>query len=491
MENNHLNSPNFLHKEQGKDNTLNGIDTAFEFDKYGIGIEDIKAETKQLIKQGNEAAEQKANQFPVEIFPSLFQELIKECNKALNFPTDYTGTAILAAVSTAIGKSAKLKVKSHWYEFAAFYFGLIGNAGANKSHPLDLAFKPFEDIDRVVINSFEKEYKKYEAFQALSKKEKESQPEQIEKPVLKKSILHNFTPEILHQRLTDNDRGCTVVSDELATWLEGMNNYSKGDQTSGYLSIWSNKGTSIDRVSKAVPLWLPQPFLNIIGALQLRVLQRLFPTGKTDNGFLQRFLFALVEGAEKQPINDFEINETLLIEYSKWIEDYRLANPIFIDPETQKPRPKLYYWSNEAKQYFYKWNKVNTDTVNENADTLKGEIFSKFDIHFARLSLVLQIMNDYSTNEISLSSVKGAEKLCTYFQRNAMKVLNILENGNQTDNLPQDKIILYQSLPKVFTTETGLQIANNLNVPERTFKRFLNDKDLFNWIKRGEYEKRF
>jgi hypothetical protein len=88
---------------------------------------------------------------------------------------------------------------------------------------------------------------------------------------------------------------CTVVSEELATWLEGMNNYSKGDQTSGYLSIWSNKATSIDRVSKPIPLWLPQPFLNIIGSLQTRVLQRFFPAAKTDNGFLQRFLFAFLK----------------------------------------------------------------------------------------------------------------------------------------------------------------------------------------------------
>jgi hypothetical protein len=464
----------------------------FDFDKYGIGnitptetLEHING----IIQQGNEAKERQTNPFPVEVFPSPFQELIKECNKALNFPTDYTGTAIMAAVSTAIGKSAKLKVKSNWYEFAPFYFGLIGNPGANKSHPLRLAFKPEEDIDRVKMKAFEKEYKEYEAFQALSKKEKENQSSP-EKPVLKKSILHNFTPEILHQRLTDNDRGCTVLSDELATWLEGMNNYSKGDQTSTYLSFWHNMGTSIDRVGKPVPLWLPEPFVNIIGTLQPRVLPRLFPIGKINNGFLQRFLFAFLECAEKQPINDFEINETLLLKYSKWIEDYRLASPIYIDPETEKPKPKLYYWSNEAKEYFYKWQKENTDTVNQNADTLKGEIISKFDIHFVRLSLVLQIMNDYSTNEISLIAVQGAEKLCTYFQKNAMKVLNILENGNPTDSLPQDKIILYQSLPKIFTTEIGLQIANNLKFPERTFKRFLNEKELFTRISRGEYEKR-
>ncbi|MDQ6756270.1 MAG: YfjI family protein [Bacteroidota bacterium] len=476
-------APNFLHKEKSKDNSIKpDFDASF--------IDEFNKEADTLLQQAEKENEIKTNKFPVEIFPSFFQELINECNKSLNFPIDYTGTAIIAAVSTAIGKSAKLKVKNNWYEFAAFYFGIIGNAGANKSHPLDLAFKPFEDIDRAIIKHFEQEFERYEAYQALNKKDKENQTKP-DKPILKKSILHNFTPEILHQRLTDNERGCAVVSEELATWLEGMNNYSKGDQTSGYLSIWSNKATSIDRVSKAIPLWLPQPFLNIIGALQIRVLQRLFPSKKTDNGFLQRFLFALVEGAEKQPINDYEIDETQLIKYSKWIENYRSASPIYVDLETGKPKPKLYYWSHEAKSFFYKWQKENTDTVNENADTLIGEIFSKFDIHFCRLSLVLQIMYDYSISEISLIAVQAAEKLCSYYQRNAMKVLQILESGNPSDNLPQNKIALYNSLPdKLFTTSEANEIGEGLNFNVKAVQRFLNDESLFTWIAQGQYCKK-
>ncbi len=212
-----------------KDKDLQEITPVFEFEKFSI--EDFQNDVELLIKRGNQAAEAMENEFPVDVFPLLFQDLIKECNKSLNFPTDYTGTAIISAVSTAIGKSAKVKVKAGWYEFAAFYIAIIGNAGANKSHPLELAYKPFEDIDKAEIKAFEVEYKVYEDFQALNKRDKASQPPP-KKPLLIKSILHNFTPEILCQRLTDNERGCTVVSEELATFLEGMNNYSKGDQSS-------------------------------------------------------------------------------------------------------------------------------------------------------------------------------------------------------------------------------------------------------------------
>ncbi len=459
------------------------------FSKNGLGPDDIKDETERLINQANQAAEIKENKFPVEVFPLLFQDLIIECNRSLNFPTDYTGTAILSAISTAIGKSAKLKVKSGWYEFAAFYVALIGNSGVTKSHPIDLAFKPFGDIDWKALKEYEQKGTEYDAFQKLNKKEQAKQSEPP-KPILIKTILNNFTPEILYQRLNDNKRGCTIVSEELPSFLEGMNNYSKRDQTSIYLSFWSNKPTSVDRVSKP-PLWLPQPFLNIIGSIQPRVLQKSFPPEKSDNGFLQRFLFAFPNHAEKLAINDIEINEAVVAAYKKWILSYIQASPIEIDVETGKANAKLYHWSNDAKLFFYEWQRKNTEKVNENVESLKGEILSKYDIHFARLSLVLQIMLDYQTTEISLQAVQGAEKLCTYFQRCAMKVLDILENENPLDKVPTDKRKLYEGLPDVFTTKNGIQIAASLGVPKDTFNKFLRKykKELFEQRKVGEWEK--
>jgi RecA-family ATPase len=53
-------TPNKLStKHRDKDTNLSTINPAFEFGKYGIGVEDIKAEAEQLLKQGNEAKESK------------------------------------------------------------------------------------------------------------------------------------------------------------------------------------------------------------------------------------------------------------------------------------------------------------------------------------------------------------------------------------------------------------------------------------------------
>jgi RecA-family ATPase len=51
-------TPNSLStKDRHKDTNLNTIKPIFELDKYSIGIDDIKTEAEQLLKQGNEAKE--------------------------------------------------------------------------------------------------------------------------------------------------------------------------------------------------------------------------------------------------------------------------------------------------------------------------------------------------------------------------------------------------------------------------------------------------
>ena len=56
----HNNTPNKLsNNDVNKDTNLNISTPVFKFDKFGIGVEDIKSEAEQLLKQGNEAKESK------------------------------------------------------------------------------------------------------------------------------------------------------------------------------------------------------------------------------------------------------------------------------------------------------------------------------------------------------------------------------------------------------------------------------------------------
>ena len=374
----------------------------------------------------------KAIPFPIDVFPPLFREVILKTNEALNFPTDYSAATILTAVATIIGKTAVLEVKNGWKEFCPLYMNLLGNPGTLKSHPLDMFFDIIKTIDSEEYQNYSPKLEAFEEYQSMTRKEKQS-VQKIEEPTLIKHIMSNFTPEILAKRIKDNNRSVCVVSEELESWLLGMNNYSKSDQSSTYLSFWSVKRTDVDRISnQKKPLIIERPFLCIIGSSQPRKLKKMFPVEKSDSGFLQRFLWAFPADSKKKCINQIDLGPFFLNNYNEWFRTYyEIYKPILFD--SGQPKAKIYKFSPEALKIFLEWNKENTDKVNAAGDSLLSEEYNKFDIHFLRFALIMQIMEDLTGNTISVNATLNAVKLCAYFENTMLRVLNIIENQSELD----------------------------------------------------------
>jgi hypothetical protein len=466
----------YIRRVQG--NSLNDLSSmlgAVKPAKNGIDVEDINPEASQT------------NPFPIDSFPPLFRDLAKDLNTSLRFPIDYTATAILTAVSTAIGTTAKVQVKGNWYEYASVFTCIIGSAGANKTHPIKLIFEPIREIDKRRHDEFEAKYNEYINYGKLTKVEKELIPT-VHLPILDKSVLTNFTPEVLNKRLSENLRGCTIVSDEMATFFEGMNQYSKGDQVSVYLSFWSNQATTIDRIGNPIPLFISNPYLSVIGGLQPRMLSSAFPVQKLNNGFFQRFLYAFPESSLKQPISDIENDENLYSRYKDFIQSY--MNSYSAYEVGGKIESRILRWTPEAKTFFYKWQSENCELVDENQNTIKGEIATKYDNHFIRLALLLQLMFDPQSESIDIKAVEGAKELCTYYMNCAFKVLSVIQDpGEYLKTLPENKRLFYKAIQEKFTTKEAIQVGLRFEFLERRVKEFLKDTVLFKKVKQGTYEK--
>jgi hypothetical protein len=427
------------------------------------------------------------NPFPLNAFPLLFRDVMTDLHNSLNYPIDYTGTAILTAVATAIGTTVKARVKSNWFEYASIYSCIIGNAGANKTHPVNTIFGAIRDIDKVSHDLFVELHKEYSIYLKLPKKERDDLPK-MATPVLTKSLLTNFTPEVLNKRLNDNLRGCTVISDEMATFFDGMNNYSKGDQIGVYLSFWSNQPTTIDRIGDPIPLFIKNPYLSIIGGLQPRMLSSAFPIQKLNNGFFQRFLFAFPESTFKEPINDNEANIVVFENYKEFIKSY--INTSTISESIKDVESRILKWTPEAKKFFYNWQSNNCDLVNEYQNNIKGEIISKYDNHFVRLSLLLQMMEDPQSESIGIRAVQGAKDLCTYYLNCAFRVLAVIQNPiDYLKTTGENKIKFYNTIQNRFSTAEAIAMGIRFDFQERRVKEFLTDTVLFKKVKHGTYEK--
>ena len=215
------------------------------------------------------------------------------------------------------------------------------------------------------------------------------------------------------------------------------------------------------------------------------MLSKVFPPQKLNSGFFQRFLFAFPQEVKKEPINDNVLDDKTFQEYSGFITNYIKST------SSGKVPTREISWTEEAKNYFYDWQAKNCVLVNENQDSIKGEIISKFDNHFVRLSLILQMMEDPNSTKIGLKAVKGANTLCNYYMNCAFEVLAKIQNPkDHLNHLADNKKQFYRALRNKFTTAEAIELGEKFDLLERNVKTFLNDHFLFRKIKRGNYEKK-
>jgi len=481
-----FNSLNEVHSE------YKGFNTNFEFDKYGIGVNDIQTEAEQLLKQANEIQERRINRFPVEVFPSAIQQVINATNENLNYPIDFIGASLLYAVSVAVGNTHSVEVKKGFQQSAVLYLAIVGRAGTTKSHPLSFALQPIVEQDKKTYRQYEQLRQDYEKTVSLSKKEREQQViDEPIKPIWQKFLLSDFTPEALAEVHKFNKRGIGVYVDELAGWFKNFNRYSKGSEMEFWLSQWSGKPINIDRKT-GEPVFIPLPFISVAGTIQKGILNELAKESRTQNGFIDRILFVIPDNVQKEYWSEADLPPVVSENWENIISN--LLNLSVTSDDTLNPSPEVLRFTPEAKKVLFEWQRVNTDQSNEAESEALSGIFSKMDMYVLRLALILEMMR-YACNEstkeaVSIEAVQGAVKLVEYFKSSAVKVNSILSNASPLDKHPSDKQALYNALPDTFTTEMGIRVGEELGVPQRTFKYFLNEKELFTRTSRGEYQKR-
>jgi len=434
----------------------------------------------------------KIPRFPIEVFPLQVQEIIKKTNESLNFPIDFFGASILFSASIAIGNTCRIEVKKGWEENAALFIANVGKPNTNKSHPLSYALEPIFEKDRNAYLEYKtKKYQYEQAIKSRKGSEKESMSENS-MPVWEKSILTDFTPEALSEVHTRNRRGIGVYVDELAGWFKNFNRYRKGADQEFWLSAWSHKPISIDR-KNTDPIYIPLPFISVCGNIPTWILNELGSENRSQNGFIDRMLFAFPDGLEKPYLADSEINSEIMKGWKEIIS--RLQAVQLHTDGNLTPTAKILNFSPEAFQMFKIWHKANTDLCNNTENEFLASIYGKFDIHVARIALILEMLQfacgESDKAQVGIKAVSGALKLAEYFQATALKVHSIIWNENPLGKLSARYRKLYDALPDPFQTSEGYKVANAHEIPPDTFNKWLRRERniLFSKIKTGEYGK--
>lgn len=340
-------------------------------------------------------------EFP-NVFPEVIQNYIITAATSINCNADFASAAVLVAAASIIGNSARIRVKLSWEEVGILFLFIVGEPGSKKTPAIIKAISP--------LISLQKE------FGTIQKMEEgllqENNP-------FKAIMTSDATVEALYEVLYHNPRGILMYKDEAISFVKSMNQYKKGgDDMERYLSIWSGTPVRINRKGKP-PIQINQPFLCVLGGIQVDVLRELGEMAKVNNGFFDRLLFVFPE-----PILAKHSEESIPEELSQQYENiFR-----FIYEKYQSENPLLLGFSAEAAVLWKKWNIAFCNYKNgpDLAPNMVG-MLTKIETYIVRFSLIIEILNCAAENkvaeEITRESLHHAIYLGRYFFRNADKVI--------------------------------------------------------------------
>lgn len=387
------------------------------------------------------------NLFPIQVFPEFFQDLFLELEKSFSLPIDYFATAFLSAIAAAIGNKVRLCNRNKPIKnMPVFWIALVGPTGAGKTPPMDWFFDFLIKKDVSAHKAWKDEIKEIE----------KTENEKKEPPPRRRRIISRITQEARDQLLSEGN-SLTMKLNELLSFTNDFGRYSKGRSGEEYslLGSWDTGYLFVDTKHEGSTV-TENTFLGIIGGVQTQLLNRFLTEDRLISGFAQRFLYVLPPIFPKRRYSYDNFNKDLQIKYEEFIEKIlrelgEMAEPIIV-------------WYSGKREVLYGnfFDKNHELIENEPSYFLKGW-YSKLDIHYLRLALVLHVIyclyeGTKIQPEISEEAFKGAEILCEYFRENAKRINEIIEADPQ-ELKNEDKILIYLKKGNLNDNEIALKLG--------------------------------
>ena len=413
--------------------------------------------------------------FPSEVFPEQIRQIINRTRTCLNFPLDYICPALIFASSIALGNAIAVEIKKGWKEKAIFYMAIVGEPGTNKSSCLEFAIEPLRKIDRDNLKTYKKKLKQYEAT-------KNDPDKNIEQPVYGQIVLSDITVEGFLKQHLNTPRGLAIYADELMGFVKSFSRYRSGNDEEIWTQLFTGVPIIVNRLHSD-SFSVSNPFVGIIGGVQPGLLRK-FADGKTDSGFIYRWLFAYPDKRTFSRFQDDEIDDHTMNQWETIIDTIRRIR--------YNGKTTVIRLSPEAYDLYKQWYNTGRETM-EHASTSFIGITTKMERYCARFALILEVLRytcgQSDLTSISAQSMKDAFKLTYYFIAGAQKALKKL-HSDPLGALTEKQRSIYLDLPATFTTREGLTTALLHSMSERTFKDWIKTP-LFRKLDYGTYEKRY
>ena len=381
---------------------------------------------------------------PLDAFPDKIQEIILNLARYENFNVEYTASIILSAVATAIGNSCHIRIKGEWKTCPSLYMMLVGRPGLGKTPPLGFIYKPINEYDDRLHEKYNEEYDEYERAMSAGKHGSDGEEQLLKKPNFVTTVIYDSTPEAMMNIHQHNQRGITLVVDEILALFNSVKRYnSKNNLIEDLLTAYSGQPLKAVRKSESRPVFIKTPCINIVGSIQTNLLTEIFKADFVANGLIDRFLFVYPKDRKISAWRRNDGNGSRPDTLSKWREILgKVLNiPCIVEEKNNAVSPLVINMDNEAEEYFYNWYNGIIEEVNAVEDDNDVESRKmKLNGNAARLALIFQIMKwaagEGEMRSIELDAVKAAVRMIEYYEgsyRRTQKAVVTGSIGNTKD----------------------------------------------------------
>lgn len=277
--------------------------------------------------------------FPLDVFPQTVQSIILDMATYENYKAEFIATSMLSAVSAALGGAYCIRIKGDWQSNGTLYIILVGRPGLGKTPPLEAAYRPIRKQDYALFKAYAAEMETWQAAEGNGKR-----------PVLKRTIVSDFTPESLLLTHNNNPRSVVILVDEIMGMFNSANRYTNEQLIEQLLTAWSGRTLDVTRVSNAIPVHIEHPCINIIGNTQTKRVHELLRKGFEENGLLDRILFVLPKSPQISPwINRDDDGERMSTAATKWENIIKKCFRWTMAPKRKREYPICCLWTGRPR----------------------------------------------------------------------------------------------------------------------------------------------
>lgn len=353
----------------------------------------------------------KIEALPYQFMQPNFVRLIDNLASCYQVSSDLIVGSLFAATSAAVGKRLAID-DGRYINNSCLWLALVGRSGINKSQPLAKLLEPIQLIDAEAYRTYKAAIKEW--------KLQTSAGNTTDKPTFQQHVISDSTPESRYNLLELND--LLLYSDELRTFFDNVNRYSKSGEVSQLLSIFDGRQLVINRIG-AEPLLIERPFLSIVGTVQPTILPQVLGNPQfTDSGFIQRFLFVYPTNQDVCDYTDGQPDTELLEKWNRFVCNKLLNLP----PTTLQLSP-------EGKAAYIDYYN-DLQEIKRNSDDYTASVCSKLQIYCERLAIIIHVLMGVSPCVVGSDEMKMSIECCRYFQGTAEKVKKLIAgNSGMTD----------------------------------------------------------